>query len=378
MANRDYYEILGVSRGASREEIKRAYKRLARKYHPDVAEDRAEAERRFGEINEAYAVLSDDEKRAYYDRFGRVPSEAGAGGDPFGGMGGFGGFPFSDLFESLFDLGMGGGARSRSRATRGDDLRVHLEITLEEAYRGAEREVRYTVEDRCGTCQGRRTTSSDGVERCRTCGGAGQVQRVVSTAFGRLAQVTPCPACRGEGQVLRNPCPECRGRGIAPRQRTVTVKIPPGIQEGQRLRIPEAGGGGTGGGPPGDLYVTFSIQEHPEFQRQGDDLKRTLQLKFTDAALGATVEVPLLSGESVPLKIPPGTQNGTTFRFRGKGMPHVGEAGRGDLLVEVAVMVPTRLNARQKKLLQEFAEAGSQEAESDPGVWGKIRDALFG
>jgi molecular chaperone DnaJ len=377
MADTDYYEVLGVPRDASQEEIKRAYKRMARRYHPDVAENKHEAEVKFRQINEAYSVLSDAEKRAYYDRFGRAPGTAptGAGGG-FTGFGDFG-FPFGDLFETLFDMTGTGRARG-PRPTRGDDLRVHLRITLEEAFTGVEKEVSYEVETTCPTCQGRRTTEADGLETCRTCGGAGQVQRLLRTGFGSISQVGPCPECRGQGRILRKPCPQCQGRAVVQTRKTLTVRVPPGIEHGQSLRISGAGEAGAYGGPPGDLYVTLAVEEHPEFRRVGDDLVRVQKITFSEAALGAEIEVPTLGGGKERLKIPPGTQHGTIFRFKGKGMPRLQRSGRGDLLVEVHVMVPTRLNARQKKLLAEFAQAGSQEAHEDHGLLGKIRDALLG
>lgn len=375
MASKDYYQILGVPREATTAEIKRAYKRLAKECHPDVARDKADAERRMGEVNEAYGVLSDDEKRAHYDRFGAAPGASGPGADP----GGFGGFPFGDIFETLFDLGGGGGRGRGPRPTRGRDLRVGARVSLEEAFSGVDRDIQYQVEETCLTCQGRLTTEPDGVETCSTCGGAGQVQRRVNIGFGQFNQVGPCPGCSGQGRILRKPCSECRGRGVVNSRKTLKVTIPQGVDTGVSLRIAGKGEPGQLGGPDGNLLVTIQVEDHPEFRREGDDLFRGFRVTFTDAALGAQLSVPGLLGESENLKVPAGTQSGTTFRFRGRGMPRLGRPGRGDLHVTVDVMVPTRLNARQKKLLKEFAEAGSQEAEpSEGGLLGRIRDAIFG
>ncbi|MCE7871246.1 molecular chaperone DnaJ [bacterium CPR1] len=369
----DYYDILGVPRDASKDDIKRAYKKLARQYHPDVAQDKTEAERRFGQINEAYSVLADDEKRAYYDRYGSVPSAAQEGAD----FGGFGGFPFGDLFDTLFDFGGGGRRQRQARPSRGSDLRMGIRISLVDAFQGASREVELTSDVACAQCEGRRTLEADGFQNCPQCAGMGQVQQIINTPFGRLTQVAPCAACRGQGRQLVKPCPGCRGAGRTPQKRTLSVKIPPGMDSGDKIRMRGEGEPGTLGGPPGDLYLVVEVAEHEEFRRQGDDLSRSLKITFTDAALGASVEVPLLTGEKETLKIPGGTQNGTVFRFKGKGMPRFQRSGRGDLHVEVEVMVPTKLNSKQKKLLKEFAEAGSQEAEPQ-SFFEKIRDAIFG
>lgn len=379
MSNRDYYDILGVSRDADKQEIKRAFKRLARQHHPDVAENKQEAERIFGEINEAYSVLSDDEKRSYYDRFGHAPGSGGGGGDAGfgGGFGGFGGFPFSDIFETIFDMG-GGGGRRRRGPSRGADLRMTLGVTLEEAFTGVARDVELSSDVTCEVCEGRKTTESDGFRNCSECHGTGQVHQVVRTPFGQLTQVAPCVACQGEGRVLVKPCRACNGRGVIARKRILQVKIPAGIDTGKLIRMPGEGAPGRLGGPPGDLYLAIDVAEHKVFDRRGDDLVCRLKIKFTDAALGSSVEVPMLGGSPEKLKIPAGTQNGTIFRVKGKGMPRLQRSSRGDLHVVVEVMVPTRLNSKQKKLLKEFADAGSQEAEADSGLLGKLRDAIFG
>lgn len=375
---KDYYQVLGVNRDATLNDIKKAYKRLARQYHPDVAENKQEAERHFGEINEAYAILSDEEKRAFYDRTGQAPGQAsGMGGADFGG--GFG-FPFGDLFETLFDLGGGPGrGRAANRPARGRDLRVGVRITLEEAFTGTRRDVAYNVEETCLNCQGRRTTDPDGIDTCKTCGGNGQVQRIVNIGFGSLTQVGPCPDCQGQGRILRKPCSECRGRGVVNTRKNLDVTIPAGVDNNLSLRIPGKGEPGQNGGPAGNLLVVIQVEKHPDFERQGDDLYLRKRVTFTEAALGAQVPVKQVVGEPEHLKVPAGTQSGTAFRIRGKGMPRLNRSDRGDLHVVVEVMVPTKLNSKQKKLLKEFAEAGSQEAEEhDGGFFGKIRDAIFG
>ncbi len=373
--SRDYYEILGVSKDADKKQIKTAYKRMARKYHPDVAEDKAEAEQKFGEINEAYSVLSDDEKRAHYDRFGVAPGvNQGHPGGGAGFGGGFGG-GFGDIFDAIFG-GMGGG-RQRSRGPgRGADLRMGVRITLLEAFDGCQKEIELTTDVTCPECDGRRAKSSDGYRNCRECHGTGQIHQAISTPFGRITQSAPCAACRGEGRVLTDPCDNCQGRGAVAKARTLEVKIPPGIDTGRMIRIEGEGAPGRMGGPPGDLYLEIDVEEHKEFDRRGDDLLHKLKIRFTDAALGEKVAVTLINGDEETLNIPAGTQNGTIFRVKGKGMPRLGRSSRGDLHVVVEVMVPTKLNSKQKKLLKEFAEAGPQDAE--PSLFTKIKDAIFG
>lgn len=371
----DYYSVLGVPRDADISEIKKAYKRLARKYHPDVAEDKSEAERKMGEINEAYGVLGDEEKRAYYDRFGAAPGAHGApGGEGFGGFGG--GFPFGDIFESLFNMG----GRGQDGPARGRDIRVGLKITLEEAFTGCKKDITYEVDETCLNCQGKMTTEPGGAETCKTCGGAGQVRKQVNIGFGSLSQVVSCPECGGLGKKITKPCPECHGHGIVRNKKTVEVSVPAGVESGLALRISGKGEPGYKGGPSGNLLVIVEVEEHESFRREGDELVTTRRLKFTEAALGCEIEVDLISGAKHKLKIPAGTQSGSVFRIAKKGMPHLGRTGFGDLHVIVDVMVPTKLNNKQKKLLQEFAEAGSQIAETrhNESLLGRIKDAIFG
>ncbi|MDO5296297.1 MAG: molecular chaperone DnaJ [bacterium] len=371
----DYYEVLGVSREASQADIKKAYKRLVRENHPDVAPDKAQAEKKMGAINEAYGVLSDPDKRSYYDRFGAAPGQNGdMGGSD---MGGFGGFPFGDIFDSFF----GGGASSRGpRPTRGRDIRVMLEISLSDAFTGVKREVKYSVEEVCLTCQGKLSTEPDGVETCAQCHGTGQVNRQINIGFGTVVQTVTCSACRGVGKNVKKPCPECHGQGIVENEKHLEVSIPAGIDDGTTLRVGGKGEPGQLGGPSGDLLVVVRVNaEGSGFDRDGDDLIAWRKLTFTQAALGADVEMDLIDGTTEQIKVPAGTQTGSKFRLKGKGMPKLGRKGSGDLYVFVAVMVPTKLNNKQKELLKEFAEAGSQEAEEKGGGWfEKLKNAIFG
>lgn len=369
--SRDYYEVLGVPRDADKSQIKSAYKKMARQFHPDIAEDKKDAEQKFGEINEAYSVLSDDEKRSYYDRYGQAPGNQGP--DMGGGFGG--GFGFGDIFEAIFD-GMGGGRRQRRGPARGPDMRSGVTITLAEAFSGVTREIELNSEVACPKCEGRRSAKPDGFKTCSDCHGSGQLHQIMNTPFGRITQTVPCASCGGEGRQLTDPCSECSGRGTISKKRTLEVKIPPGIDTGRMIRIEGEGAPGKMGGPPGDLYIVVEVKDDPKFERHGDDLVYKLKIRFTDAALGEKIKVPVLGGEEEPLNIPAGTQNNTIFRIKGKGMPRLGRNSQGDLHVVIEVMIPTKLNSNQKKLLKEFADSGSQEAE--PSLFSRIKDAIFG
>ena len=357
---RDYYEVLGVSREATQDDIKKAYRRLAHQYHPDKNPGDKEAEERFKEIGEAYEILSNPEKRGAYNRFGP--------GGPRGGVEGFGSV-FDDLFEGFF----GGGARTRSAAYRGADLRYNLEIAFEEAVEGGQREIAIPRPETCATCKGTGAKPGTRPTTCRACRGSGQVR--YSQGFLTISQ--PCGRCGGEGSVLESPCGTCRGQGQVRAERTVSVKIPPGVETGTRLKITGEGEAGIRGGPSGDLYVVLTVLEHPLFARQGDDLICEIPISFIQAALGAEVEIPTLSGRA-RIKIPSGTQSGTEFRIRGKGVPNVRGYGRGDLVVRVLVEVPTRLTAKQRELLEEYARL--EDGEGHPMAnhfWEKVK-GLFG
>jgi molecular chaperone DnaJ len=352
---RDYYEVLGVRRNATAEEVKRAYRRLAVKFHPDKNPGDPEAEEKFKELGEAYDVLIDPEKRAAYDRFGHAAFAPGGAGfgrevfhDPFEifrevfGGGGFGG----GIFETFFG---GGGARAEEQR-RGSDLRYDMEIKLEEAAFGADKQIEVQKLDTCDNCRG--TGAEPGSRRisCPTCGGRGQV--VSSRGFFHISQT--CPRCHGAGQVIETPCRKCRGEGRVEKLSRIKLRIPAGIREGTRLRSAGNGEAGIGGGPAGDLYVVVHIKPHKVFQREGDDLYCEVPIPFSVAALGGEVDVPTLQGRA-HLKVPPGTQSGQLFRLRGKGIVNVDRRGHGDLFARVIVEVPSRLNAQQRRKLEEFA-----------------------
>lgn len=363
---RDYYEVLGVSRDASADDLKKAYRKLAVKYHPDKNPDDKTAEEKFKEVSEAYDVLSDEQKRAAYDRYGHAAFAGGMGGPSAGGGGGGFHDPF-DIFREVFGGGGGvfetffggggGGQRRRGGPQRGSDLRYALEITLEEAAHGAEREIDFERLVGCKTCSGSGSASGSGKKTCRTCGGAGQV--ISSRGFFQVQQT--CPDCNGTGETITDPCKPCRGVGRVKERTRVRLRIPAGIEEGSRLRSQGNGDAGTAGGPAGDLYVVIHLKPHDVFQRDGDDLHCELPMSFSTAALGGEITVPTIEGKA-SVKIPAGTQNGTTFRLRGKGLKRLGETSSGDLYVHVQIAVPTKMSAEQKAKLQEFAQLLGENA----------------
>jgi molecular chaperone DnaJ len=341
---RDYYEVLGVGRGASSEEIKRAFRRLAREHHPDVNKDDPEAER-FKEINEAYQVLSDPERRAQYDQFGTVrPGGVGRAGEGFG--------PFEDIFDMFFGRRPGAGS-ALDEAAPGADLRVDLELTLEEAAAGVDRTIDVTRLDTCPVCFGTGAERGSAPETCQTCGGAGEVRYSQRTIFGSFTQVGTCQTCGGTGTVIRHPCQTCRGSGRAEATKPLTVTVPAGVDTGMRLRLAGEGEAGRRGGPRGDLYAFIRVKPHQVFERRGRDLYTHVGISITQAALGDEVEIPSLQGPQ-RLAVPGGVQPGTVKTLRGMGMPDP-RGGRGDLHVRLDVQVPTSLTADQRRLLQEFA-----------------------
>lgn len=374
MPTKDFYEVLGVHRDASADDIKRAYRGLARRHHPDVAENKAEAEHRFKEINEAYEVLSDPQKRAQYDRYGSVGNGVG-GGAGFGDFGGFGASGFGDIFDIFFGDRMGAQqTQRRSGPARGSDLRYDLEISLEDAFAGTTREIQFNHLAQCETCRGSGAAPNTLVVPCNQCGGTGVMRMVRQTPLGQFVTQSTCNRCNGEGQVIQEPCPSCAGRGRREVERKLTVKVPAGVDDGSRIRISGSGEAGIRGGPAGDLYVYLSIAQHPLFKRDGLDTYVDVPISFPQAALGAQISVPSLEGE-LALTVHGGTQSGTTFRMRGHGMPSVRGTTRGDHVVTVHVVVPTKIQKRQRELLEEYARAGGDRVE-EKSFFDKVKDAF--
>ena len=359
---KDYYEILGVSPDASPEEIKKAYRKLAHAHHPDKNPGDTSAEERFKDIGEAYAVLSDAEKRESYNRFGTT----GRGAEGFGDFDpGFGSI-FDDIFEGFFG---GRAGRSTRSAHRGADLRYNLEIRFEDAASGVEKEIVIPRLETCATCRGSGAKAGSQPVVCKTCRGTGQVR--FSQGFLTVSQT--CSRCRGEGRIVEHPCAACRGLGQTKAERTLTVKVPAGVETGTRLKLAGEGEAGVRGGGPGDLYVVIVVKEHPLFTRQGDDIYCEVPVSFAQAALGAQIDIPTITGKTA-LKVPPGTQTGAEFRLRGKGFPNVRGYGHGDLLARIFVEVPTHLTAKQRDVLEQYAKL--ENGEGSPlvqGFWDKVK-----
>ncbi|GAB6180059.1 molecular chaperone DnaJ [Desulfotomaculum defluvii] len=372
MAKRDYYEVLGVDRGASADEIKKSYRKLARQYHPDAYKgDKAEAEAKFKEIAEAYAVLSDSEKRATYDQFGHAATDGQGFGA--GGFGDFGGI------NDIFDMFFGGMGRQRNGPQKGSDLRFNMEISFKEAAFGVERDIQIPRTESCDTCGGSGAAPGSNTKTCGTCHGSGQVQYASNTPFGRIVQSRTCDKCHGSGKIIEKPCPTCRGAGQIRKTKNIHVKIPAGVDEGSRLRLTGEGEAGLRGGPPGDLYVYIMVRPDKFFRREGNEVVCDMELSFAQAALGDNIEVPTLDG-SAELKVPEGTQTGTIFRIRGKGIPYLNGSGRGDQHVRVKVVTPTKLNEKQKELLREFSKVGGEKTPkgSEKNIFEKMKDAFKG
>ncbi len=371
MSKEDYYRVLGVARDASKDDLKKAYRQLALKFHPDRAPGDKNAEHRFKEINEAYEVLKDDQKRAAYDRFGHAAFEHGGGGD-----GGFGpGFSsgFADIFDEMFSDFVGGGGRRGGRsAGRGADLRYNLEITIEEAFAGSKTTIRVPTAVRCDACKGTGAAGGAAPETCSTCRGAGRVR----AQSGFFTVERTCPSCGGTGQMIRDPCRSCGGHGRVQREKALQVSIPAGVEDGTRIRLSGEGEAGMRGGPPGDLYIFVSLTQHRLFRREGADIHCRVPLPMTTAALGGTIEVPTINGERARISIPPGTQSGESFRLRGKGMTILRSQGRGDMYVEAVVETPVNLTEKQRRLLQEFADDGTDEKTSPEshGFFAKVKE----
>jgi molecular chaperone DnaJ len=371
----DYYAVLGLDRNASQEDVKKAFRRLAMQYHPDRNKEPG-AEDRFKEINQAYEVLSDPDKRAAYDRFGH----AGVGG-AFGGTGfeGFNFGGFGDIFDAFF-----GGATTRPRRgpQRGADLRTSITLDFEEAIFGAEREIEIARNEVCTVCDGTGAEAGSKPERCPSCNGAGEIHRVQQSIFGQFRNISTCERCRGEGKVISNPCQSCRGSGRQRKTRKLMVKIPPGVDHGQPIRLTGEGDAGAGGGSPGSLYVVVNVRPHKHFRREEDDIIVDLPINVAQATLGAEMPVPTVDGET-KLTVPPGTQNDRVFTLHGKGVPHLRGGGRGDQYVRVVVVTPTNLTKEQKRLFEELAlslgtPARPPEHDDDKGFFDRIREKFAG
>lgn len=368
----DYYALLGVDRGASAEDIKRAYRKRARELHPDANPDDPSAEARFKEVAEAYEVLSDPNKRSRYDRFGTVNGPGSTGGDPFGGG-------ISDLFEAFFNMGGGGGAgggAGRRGPQRGVDLEVVVHLDLEDTVRGTQSDVTVRTAVACATCDATGAAPGSDASTCTQCNGAGQVRQVRQSILGQMVTTGPCPRCGGQGEVIATPCPDCAGEGRRVQDKTYKVDIPAGVAEGQTLRLSGRGAVGPRGGPPGDLYVEIRVRDHPVFRRHGDDLLADVHVAATQAALGASVSFDTIDGPEI-LRIAAGTQSGKVIRLRDRGVPRLQGRGRGDLLLTVAVDTPTDLSSEEEDLLRRLAQLRGEDVEppGEGGFFSRIRSA---
>lgn len=375
---KDYYEVLGVPRTATAEEIKKAYRKLTRKYHPDANPGNEEAEKKYREINEANDVLADPQKRAQYDQFGFVGDAppSGFGGDPFGGMGGD---VFGDIFGSFFGggYGRGRGAQSPNAPRRGSDLEMSLRITLETAYRGSTRQVEIPREEDCPVCGGTGAEPGTSADTCPSCGGTGQIEHKMNTPFGQMLQVGTCTRCRGTGKVIKSPCKNCHGQGRARKTRKIDVRIPAGVETGTRLRVSGEGEAGLRGGPAGDLFIVLEVAADKRFQRDGADLHMRVDISMPQAVLGCEVNVPTFDGDE-KLGVPAGTQPGSVLRIKGRGMPRLRGTGSGDLNIHVRVSVPKNLSDRAKRLMRDLAEEMGDEVSEDKGIFDRIKDKFAG
>jgi molecular chaperone DnaJ len=376
MGKRDYYEVLGVSKDASDTDIKKAYRKLAKKYHPDVSED-PDAERKFKEVQEAYDVLSDSQKRSQYDHFGHEGANANFGGQGFGGQGfggGFDGFDFGDIFSAFFGGERGQQQSSgRARPRKGSDIRRRMSVSFKDSIFGKKEKIKIPVYQECHVCHGSGAKSKDDIKTCPKCHGTGTVIQESQTLFGRTQTRTTCPRCGGTGKIVENPCPNCQGEGVEKVTKTVEVNVPAGIETGQQIRLQGYGNKGMNGGPNGDLYIVFEVQKSDTFRREGDDIVIDVPITFSQAALGDEIEVPTVYGD-VMLKIPSGTQSGSKFRIRGKGAPNVRTKRKGDQHVIAHVVTPTKLSTEQKKLFEQLADV-----EDDPGhktLWERFKSTF--
>ena len=374
MAKRDYYEVLGVKRGASAEELKKAYRTKAKELHPDRNADNPQAEAQFKEVNEAWDVLKDEQKKAAYDRFGHAAFEGGMGGGPRpGGYGQQGDFAsaFSDVFEDLFGdfMGRGGGGGGRSRAQRGSDLRYNMRVSLEEAYTGVQKTISVPTSVTCDTCHGSGAEGGAEPVTCPTCNGMGKVR--AQQGFFTIERT--CPQCNGMGQIIKNPCRTCGGQGRIQKEKQLSVNIPPGVETGTRIRLAGEGEAGLRGGPNGDLYIFIEVKEHALFQRDGVHLFCRVPVSMPTAALGGEIEVPTIDGGKVRVKIPAGAQSGKQMRLRQKGMPALRSSNTGDMVIELAVETPVNLTSRQRELLREFEKLSEENNPESSSFFGKVK-----
>ncbi len=376
MDKRDYYEVLGVAKTATDDEIKKAYRTLAKKYHPDLNGGDKDCEAKFKEVNEAYEVLSDPQKRARYDQFGHEDPRAGGAGGGYGDFtGGFGG-GFDDIFSAFFGGGFGGGGQRARGPQRGDDLRYDLTITIEEAAFGCEKEISVTRDENCEECGGTGARKGTQPTQCPTCHGTGQVQSFVNTPIGRVSNVRVCEACHGQGTIINDPCPKCSGRGRVRRNRKITIKIPAGIDNGMQIPLRKQGEPGLRGGENGDLYIFVTVKPHKLFTRENYDLYCDVTVSFTQAALGGEIDVPTLNG-MIKHNLPEGTQPGTVIRLRGQGIQNLRGAGKGDLYIKVNVEIPRKLTDKQKELLMQFDETlTGKEYEAKKSFFERVKDAF--
>lgn len=381
--SKDYYDVLGVDKNASKEEIKKAYKKLAKKYHPDLNKDDSEAEQKFKDINEAASVLGDEDKRRQYDQMGSENYQqhqrnggASSGFDfsDFGGFsgGGMGGMDFEDIFETFFGGGGGGRSRRHNRKQRGQDLRLDIEITLEEAAHGATRKLNIKRQAECEECNGK---GGKGVETCPDCHGTGYVRSAKRTPFGIFQTTTACRTCQGQGESIKDTCDECDGSGTKRKEKEIEVNIPEGVENGSRLRLEREGNAGFRGAPPGDLYVIIHVKQHKIFERNGNNVHLEVPISFIQASLGDKIEIPTLDGKA-NLKIPTGTQSGTTFKMKNKGIPYLHSYGRGDQLVKVKVKVPDKLSKKEKELIEQLADEMGEDVHPEKTLFEKIKDSL--
>jgi len=373
MAKRDYYEVLGVSRGASEDELKSAFRNMARQYHPDVS-DHPDAEEKFKEINEAYAVLSDNDKRAAYDRYGHA-------GVNTQGMPDFNNIDLSDILEGIFGFGgFGGmgGRRSRNAPKRGADLSSKVRLSFEEAAFGVEKEIQITRDEECQTCHGSGAKPGTSPHTCPNCKGQGEVRQVHQTLLGSMVQVVTCPRCNGRGEVIDTPCPTCNGRGLERKTISKMVTIPAGVSNGVQIRLAGEGQPGINGGPTGNFYLEIEVESHPYFRRQSDDILLDLDINIAQAVLGDEIRVPTLNGD-VDLRIPPGTQPGKIFRLRDQGIPHLRGGGKGDQLVTVSLQVPNRLTSEQRELFESLAKTMDPDIKiQEQSFFDKLREVFGG